>query len=130
MIHLLILLSTCEYCSGDIPDTPLALRQVPFPAARCHDCDIPPPLLVASPPSQSLSLVRAVKLCTSSPLLLRLCHVGAVLGSVVLKRYEVQVDFPPVIILHLCLIHVGDDSVLLEQTFVGVIPQQYSDSVD
>jgi hypothetical protein len=48
--------------------------------------------------------------------------VGAVLGSVVLKRYEVQL-ISPVIILHSCLIHARDDSVLLEQTFVGVIPQ-------
>jgi hypothetical protein len=45
--------------------------------------------------SESLSLVRAVKLCTSSPLWLRLRYVGAVIGSVVLKRYEVHMIPPP-----------------------------------
>jgi hypothetical protein len=43
-------------CSGDILDTPLALRQAPFPADRCHDCDPPPPSsCFVTPLSSSLS---------------------------------------------------------------------------
>ncbi|KAI9560542.1 hypothetical protein GHT06_011483 [Daphnia sinensis] len=38
-VKLLLVLCIVYYaeCGGDIPDTPLALRQVPFPPARCHD---------------------------------------------------------------------------------------------
>ncbi|EFX63612.1 hypothetical protein DAPPUDRAFT_119063 [Daphnia pulex] len=110
-------------CSGDIPDTPLALRQARFPADRCHDCDPPPPSSYCVTPLSSRLSGSSCKAVHVSPRRLRLCHVDAVLGSVMLKRYEVHL-ISPVIILHSCLIHARDDSVLLEQTFVGVIPQQ------
>ena len=71
-------------CSGDISDTPLALRRPPFPPARCHDWWQPPLL------SQTLSFWAVwfrLWSWTHLPALVWLCLVVrntvAALGSVV-----------------------------------------------